>query len=107
MDEQCEVACKLVGPEFAERKEEITRNLFAHVEDVKELSDGFAYRFPAEAPWPARIIEFIGAERQCCPFFRFEMSFEPDNGPLWLRLTGSSEAKAFIASELGLAAPEH
>jgi hypothetical protein len=104
MDEQCGVACNLVGPEFAARKERITEELFANVEQVDELPDGFAFRFPPDEPWPVKIIEFVIAERQCCPFFRFEVVFEPNGGPLWLRLTGEKGAKAFLASELGLPA---
>jgi len=98
--QQAEIACKLLGPEFAERKEAITQDLFTHAERVDELPDGFAYQFPASDPWPAKVLEFVAAERQCCPFFTFEMVFEPNEGPLWLRLRGSEEIKAFIQAEL-------
>ncbi len=94
------LSCSLVGREFAERKETLTRDLFAHVERVEELPDGFAYRFPAGDPWPAKVLEVIAAERQCCPFFTFEMVFEPNGGPLWLRFRGSEEIKAFVLAEL-------
>jgi hypothetical protein len=95
------LACSLVGPEFAARKEAITRDLFAHVDRVEELPDGFGVRFPAADPWAAKALEFIDAEKQCCPFFTFELAFEPDDGPLWLRLRGSEEIKAFVRTELG------
>jgi predicted ester cyclase len=48
----------------------------------------------------AKVLEFVAAEKQCCPFFTFELAFEPDDGPLWLRLRGSAEIKAFVRSEL-------
>ncbi len=48
-------------------------------------------------------MEFITAERECCPFFRFELIVEPDDGPVWLRLRGSDEVKAFVFGELGIA----
>ncbi len=95
-------SCSLVGREFAERKESLTRDLFAHVERVEELPDGFAYRFPAGDPWPAKVLEVIASERQCCPFFTFEMVFEPHGGPLWLRLRGPEGVKAFVGAELGI-----
>ena len=94
------IACSLRGPEFAARKEAITRDLFAHAEQVDELPDGYAYQFPADDPWPAKVLEFVQAERQCCPFFTFEIVFEPNGGSLWLRLRGSVEIKAFIGTEL-------
>jgi hypothetical protein len=99
--QQAEIACNLLGREFAERKEAITRDLFAHAERIEELPDGFAYQFPVADPWPAKVLEFVATERQCCPFFTFEIVFEPNDGPLWLRLRGSAEIKTFIAAELG------
>jgi hypothetical protein len=100
---QAEIACKLLGREFAARKEAITRDLFAHAERVDELPDGFAYQFPAVGPWPAKVLEFVETERQCCPFFTFEIVFEPNDGPLRLRLRGSEEIKAFIQTKLATA----
>ncbi len=94
------VACTLQGRDFAERKDAITRDLFAHVERIEELPDGFAYRFPSAEPWAANVLDFIAVERQCCPFFAFEVVFESNDGPLWLRLRGSAEVKAFIRAEL-------
>jgi hypothetical protein len=94
------VACALLGREFEERKEAITRELFAHAEQIEELPDGYAYRFPSDDPWPEKVLDFIVAERQCCPFFTFEVIVEPNDGPLWLRLRGSEEIKAFIGAEL-------
>lgn len=95
------LSCGLVGREFAERKEALSRDLFAHAERVEELPDGFAYRFPPHDPWPAKVLDVIAAERQCCPFFTFEMIFEPHGGPLWLRLRGPEGVKAFVGAELG------
>jgi len=103
MNEENEIACRLLGPEFAARKEKITRELFAHAEEAIERVDGYAYRFPGEAPWPATVLDFIEAERECCPFLHFEVAFEPNHGPLWLTLRGPGEVKSFIANELGLA----
>lgn len=95
------VACKLMGQEFRQRKDEITNALFRHAEEIHELEDGFAFRFAGFEPWATRIMEFISAERECCPFFRFELIVEPDGGPVWLRLGGSEEVKAFVLGELG------
>ncbi len=95
------VGCALVGREFAERKKAIGRDLFAHADRIEELPDGYGFRFPAGAPWPAKALDFITAEKQCCPFFTFDLVFEPNGGPLWLRLRGSDEVKAFVLAELG------
>ncbi len=97
------IACKLIGREFTQRKDAITHELFRHTEEITELADGFAFRFPAFNPWAARILAFLAEERQCCPFFRFELIVEPDDGPVVLRLRGSEDVQAFVLSELGIA----
>jgi hypothetical protein len=79
------------------RGEELAGGLFAAVEEVAELPDGYAYRFPSDGGQLEPLLEFIAAERRCCPFLAFELAFAPHGGPLWLRLRGSPQAKAFIA----------
>ena len=44
------VACLLSERERAMRGDELGRELFAHVEAIEELADGYAYRFPAGEP---------------------------------------------------------
>lgn len=96
------IACKLMDREFRQRKDAITHELFRHAVEITELDDGFAFRFPAFAPWAARILAFVAEERQCCPFFQFELIVAPDDGPVSLRLRGSEEVKAFVLGELGI-----
>jgi hypothetical protein len=96
------IACKLLGREFMQRKEAITYELFRHTEEIAELDDGFAFRFPTFDPWAGRILAFIAEERQCCPFFRFELVVEPHGGPVSLHLRGSAEVKAFVLGDLGV-----
>ena len=62
-----------------------------------ELLDGYGYRFPSDGSQLEPLLEFIAAERRCCPFLTFELAFEPHGGPLWLRMRGSPQVKAFIA----------
>jgi hypothetical protein len=95
------IACLLSEREQAIRGEEIAQTLFAHVAEVAELPDGYGYRFDEGDAWLDEIMAFIAAERRCCPFLTFEVAFEPHNGPVWLRLRGSSRVKAFIAETFG------
>src|SRR5687768_1792446 len=91
------IACLLSEREAAIRGEELAGGLFAAVDEVVELPDGYAYRFAgADSPLES-LLEFIAAERRCCPFLSFEIAFEPHGGPLWLRMRGSPRVKAFIA----------
>jgi len=73
--------------------------LFSLREEVRELEDGYAFRFAGDASDLAtRIVTLIIAERQCCSFFAFELSFVADQGPIWLTVNGSQEAKMFMTS---------
>ena len=70
------------------------------VEDITELPDGLAFRFPP-GEYDA-VTEFVGRERLCCPFLTFTLEVAPDQGPLTLTLTGAEGVKDFIRAELGL-----
>jgi hypothetical protein len=93
------IACSLSDPELARRAAELERDLFSAVAEIEELPDGYAYRFPADQAWIDKLIQFIAFERECCPFFTFELVFAPNQGPVWLRLRGSEEIKAFVAAQ--------
>ena len=90
------IACLLSERESAIRGEELAGGLFAAVEEIAELPDGYGYRFASDGQLEP-LLEFIAAERCCCPFLAFEIALEPHAGPLWLRLRGSPRVKAFIA----------
>ena len=62
------------------------------------MEDGYAFRFPGASQWAGRLLAFVEGERQCCPFFTFELAFEPNRGPIWLRVRGSEEIKGFIGA---------
>ena len=72
------------------------------VEEIRELPDGLAFRFPAEE-YDA-VTEFVGRERLCCPFLTFALEVSPDRGPLRLQLTGAEGVTDFIRAELHLPA---
>ena len=42
----------------------------------------------------------IDAERRCCRFLRFVLIVEPDDGPLWLELTGPEGTEDFLSALL-------
>ena len=105
------IACLLSEREMAERGEFLARELFPGVEVVEELADGYGYRFPGNAVWTAKVLDFVAAERKCCPFFTFEVVFTPHGESLWLRMRGSEAIKAFVRDRLhgadGLVALTH
>jgi hypothetical protein len=90
------IACSLPAEKQVARGEVIAEDLFAGADRVDELPDGYAFRFPVTGDRIDRLARFIAAERRCCPFFTFELVFEPAEGPVWLRLRGPEGVKEFI-----------
>ena len=85
-----------------ERYKQVLQNLNGNRLAVKELSDGYAFRFKAESQLIQDTAEFIVYERLCCPFFDFELAVEQDSDRLWLRLRGQEGIKEFIRYEFNL-----
>lgn len=100
------LACTLSATELVTRTEEV-KDLFKHVQQVDELTDGYALRFPGSDTWANTLLQFIAFERACCPFFTFALVFEPQQGPIWLHLRGAEGVKAIIADMIRLDAHTH
>lgn len=95
------IACTLAGGDRLRRGAEVAE-LFGARREVRELPDGYAVRFPCERMWAERLLAFIVAERECCPFFAFGLRFEPGLGPIWLHLCGPEGTADVVAALLGL-----
>jgi len=92
------VACSLTGPELQERRSRLLEKVAAAMQEVKELENGFAYRFPPDEDWIQVLANLIALERQCCPFLEFDLRLGPGQGPIWLELTGPEGAKEFLTT---------
>lgn len=93
--------CNLNALDHAQknRYQEILGNLNNARQAIKELNDGYAFRFVVEAQLIMETAEFIVYERLCCPFFNFELAVEQDSNRFWLRLRGQEGIKDFIRAE--------
>jgi hypothetical protein len=66
------------------------------VQERQELPDGYAFQMDTAQIGTGQLVEWIELERQCCPFFGFEVRWSRQNGPVWLHLTGPEGIKDFI-----------
>ena len=96
------VACPLTEPELRERRRTVLADFRASQLEVRDLANGYAFRFAPGSREIAALAELIDLERQCCPFLRFRLTVEPAGGPLWLELTGPEGTREMLAHELGL-----
>ena len=96
------IACNMNALDAMQQKRRAT--LAEHMNNVtlqvQELSDGYRFLYPSNLF--LEVAEFISLERQCCPFFTFQLTVEPDNNPLWFQITGRAGVKEFMQEELGL-----
>lgn len=79
----------------------LSRKLMGASEGRRELDNGYAFRMAAGKISLREIAEWMTFERRCCPFFNLQIEAEPNDGPIWLRMTGASGIKRFILSEIG------
>ncbi len=104
MTEQTEqdmpLACSLSARELQTRVDE-NEGILRGAEQVKEQEHGYAWKFSGEAVEPQKLLQFITQERACCPFFTFDLHFEPQNGPVWLSVSGPTGTKEFIQELMG------
>lgn len=93
---QLPVVCTLTPETVAARKAELLPGLARQAMAREETSDGVRLRFPSDA-LPA-VVAVIDAERRCCRFLRFDISVEPDGGPVTLTLTGPPGTRDFLSA---------
>lgn len=100
------LACDLsaLTDEQWKRHRELYGRLRADVKEVRELEDGYAFRYSDDRGVLLVIAEFVANERLCCPFFEFEISVGRGGGQVWLRMSGEGEAKQVLEAEMGFGA---
>ena len=99
---QSPLACDMTAIPAAQRPLHLaqSRELFSQIQETRELSNGYEFRFDDEPNVLNRLAEFVSLEKLCCPFLRFEIEAEAENGPVWLRLMGREGVKEFIREEI-------
>jgi hypothetical protein len=91
-----------LSPEQRTAHQERIGQLFGTlVREIRELDNGYAYRFDGEHY--LLLADFITHERLCCPFLCFRLDLAPEQGPLWLQLTAHGNVKPFLREELSRA----
>lgn len=96
------ISCTLTISQLRQRQETVLRQIRAEVQEVKELNNGYAFRFVAVDKQLDQLWQLINLERKCCPFLQFRLTIEPGNGPVWLEITGANEAKSFLQDNFEL-----
>jgi hypothetical protein len=96
-------ACVMDAIEPSHRRQHLAtaRFVFAAVNEVREVPNGYAFRLPNASEMLRKVGDFIALEQLCCPFFGFTLEVEREGGAVWLELTGREGVKPFIRAEIG------
>lgn len=65
-------------------------------EALQELSDGYTFRYRWTSSWGADAMTLIELLRTNMPSMRIDLNCEPNDGPVWLHLRGSTEIKGLL-----------
>ena len=103
-DEALALVCNLPADSQAARRVDVFEVL-ASAMSAKSLADGVELSFPNTDDTASSIFGLVLAERNCCPQFHYEIVFEPNHGPLQLRVRACGEFVQQLQNlYLGLAA---
>lgn len=96
------IVCTLPDRELQERRDGLLAQLVACATDRRFTEDGASFEFATSDEVTALLTQVLAAERQCCRFLRFRVTFEPDLGPITLEITGPGGTREFLEGALGL-----
>jgi hypothetical protein len=92
---------RALSPGERARHNENTARLRSARLEMRELQNGLRFRITPERMDLRALGDWVALERRCCPFFGFTIEVEPDDGAVWLSLTGDAGVKDFIRLEIG------
>jgi hypothetical protein len=100
MSEDIPLACCLSDAELFKRKATVIAQFNSAVIATEELPDGYTFHVFGDKKGIAVVAELIVAERECCPFLTFELTAQPNIGPVSVRVTGPAGTKDFLKTIL-------
>lgn len=92
---QATIACNFgaIAPDERTTHGNLAHDLFGSVVEIRELEQGYGFRFLLENTLLQQSMDFITNERLCCPFFTFTQVIGQQ---FWLEITGTQDVKVYI-----------
>jgi hypothetical protein len=100
MESDLPIACTLTPEEMRRGREGLLPGIIARAAAHEPVAAGFRFRFRSEAGLIPELAAMMEAERRCCRFFHFQLIAEPEQGPVWLEVTGPPGTAEFLAGWL-------
>ena len=96
-----QLVCKLTGPEFRKRLDDLRDHVFTKAESYQETAKGYIFQFKNNDDFLRILLDYILSERHCCPFFDFELSIKANEANAMLLISGPEGAKEMIEMMIG------
>lgn len=98
------IACRLSDVEFRARRNGLLAAVRRLVVSARWQANGLLLEFPSSGATLRDVVDFVVAERVCCPFLQFHLEAGPGDAPIRLSVTGPPGSREFLET-LGLAEP--
>ena len=98
--EDIPIACRLSDAGFREREVTLLAQFMHVVASVVELPHGYAFHINSDEKSLLLAARLMAAERLCCPFLAFELTAQPNQGPVVIQVTGPAGTKEFLRTIL-------
>lgn len=90
------IQCSLGSDELEERKSFVKENLFSKVIKKEKSTTSMTYYFDDKSETLDYAMEFLQKEKDCCPFFKFDMSILPFSKGFAVKISGTEDAMHFL-----------
>ena len=92
------LACRLNDGELDRQRQALLPGLVERAGECVPIDEGFKWRFTETQDLLPAVAEVVEAERGCCPFLRFVVACEPEQGPVTLEVSGPPGTQQFLRS---------
>jgi hypothetical protein len=90
------IACTLQPRELAARAAALLPGVARLAISRIPIEGGYRFEFAPSSETLSAIVGAIDADRQCCRFLRFQLTIDPDQGPVRLDVTGPAGTREFL-----------
>jgi hypothetical protein len=91
------LACKLTDKDQIKRMQQLHQTLFKKIDKTIESPTGYELVFDhPDSTLSKDLFDFIQFERLCCPWLNFQLTYEPGDGPVSLKMGHSAETKEMV-----------
>jgi len=91
-----QLVCKLIGAELAEKKELLKTEIFSQVKGIDEVDNGYILKFEDKDDILLKLMDYLMIEKECCPFFIFDLNILPNSKGISLKISGQDGAKEML-----------